>query len=91
MSGPPAVTLTVRVAVADSWETFAFTASRIDGVAALKRRALDAAHIDPARADRYDVKLGGALVADESRTLADLGLPDGAQLVVLSRRRRPVR
>jgi hypothetical protein len=84
-------TLTVRVAVADTWETFAFAASPGDGIAALKRRALDAARIDPAWADRYGVKLGGALVADESRTLAELGVRDGAQLVVLFRRRRPVR
>ena len=83
--------LTVRVAVADTWETFAFAASPGDGIAALKRRALDAARIDPAWADRYGVKLGGALVADESRTLAELGVRDGAQLVVLFRRRRPVR
>jgi hypothetical protein len=84
-------TLTVRVAVADAWETFAFAVGPSEGVAALKRRALDAARIAPARADRYDVKLGGALVADESRTLAELGVRDGAQLVVLYRRRRPVR
>ena len=84
-------TLVVRVAVADAWETFALEASPGDGVAALKRRALDAARIVPALADRYEVKLGGALVADESRTLAELGVRDGAQLVVLCRRRRPVR
>jgi hypothetical protein len=83
--------LALRVAVADAWETFALEASPGDSVDALKRRALEAARIDPARADRYDVKLGGALVADESRSVAELGVPNGAQLVVLFGRRRPVR
>jgi hypothetical protein len=79
------------VAVADTWETFVFEAGGEGSIGALKRRALEAAGIGAERADRYQVKLGGALVADESRTLADLGVPDGGQLVVLSARRRPVR
>jgi hypothetical protein len=83
--------LTVRVVVADAWETFALEARPGDHVAELKRRALEAARIDAARAGQYEVKLGGALVPDESRTLAELGVPSGGQLVVLFGRRRPVR
>jgi hypothetical protein len=83
--------LAVRVAVADAWETFALDARPTDSMAALKRRALEAARVDASRADRYEVKAGGALVPDESRTLAELGVASGAQLVVLFRRRRPVR
>ena len=37
------------------------------------------------------VKYGGALVANESRSLSELRVPDGAALVVLPARRRAVR
>ena len=50
------------------------------------RRALTRADVDA-----HQVKFRGALVLDESRTLGDLGVPDGAPLIVLPARRRPVR
>jgi hypothetical protein len=62
-----------------------------DTVAAVKARALEAQGIAATRHARYEVKLGGALLRDESRTLAACGARAGAPLVVLSRRRRPVR
>jgi hypothetical protein len=37
------------------------------------------------------MKVGGALVRDESKPLGSLGVQSGASLVVLARRRRPVR
>lgn len=83
--------MTVRVTVADTWQTVPVAAGAGDSAAAVKGKALAAAHIDPARAACYEVKIGGALVKDESQTLASLGVKDGAPLVVLSRRRRPVR
>jgi hypothetical protein len=60
-------------------------------MAAVKARALAGAHIGAAGAPVYEVKFGGALVRDETRTLGELGVRSGSSLVVLSRRRRPVR
>ncbi len=91
MTAAPAGTLTLRVTVADAWEVFGLETGPGDTIGALKRRGLEAAHVDPARAGLYAVKVGGALVADETRTLANLGVPDNAPLVILFRRRRPVR
>jgi hypothetical protein len=83
--------MTVRVTVADAWETFALEAAVGESAAALKERALASARIDVARAPLYEMKVGGALVRDESKPLVGLGVRNGASLVVLSRRRRPVR
>lgn len=91
MTATAAGTLAVRVAVADTWETFSFEVSAGESIGALKRRALEAARMDPGRGGAYEVKFGGALVTDETQALAQLGVPDGAQLVVVSRHRRPVR
>jgi hypothetical protein len=81
----------VRVTVVDTWTAYRLEVGDAETVASVKRRALTTARIDPARAERYDVKVGGALVRDESRTLAAAGAGDGAALVILSRRRRPAR
>jgi hypothetical protein len=83
--------MTVRVTVADAWQTFALEAALGESAGSLKLKALASAHIDGARASGYEMKLGGALVRDESRPLAGLGVRTGAAVVVLSRRRRPVR
>jgi hypothetical protein len=42
-------------------------------------------------ADEYLVKFRGAELDDEDRTLGDLGVGANASLIILSRRRRPVR
>jgi hypothetical protein len=44
--------------------------------------------VDP---DAYVVKLRGAEVFDEAATLGALGVPANAALIILPRRRRPVR
>ena len=91
MSATVAGPMTVRVTVADAWKTFAFEATVGESAASLKAKALISAHIDPVHAARYEMKVGGALGRDESRPLGGLGVKDGASLVVLSSRRRPVR
>lgn len=91
MTAPVRTTVRLRVTVADAWNVCALEARKNETVAEVKRRALEAARIDPARADRYAVKIGGALVRDEARTLADERVPDGGALIVLAARRRAVR
>ena len=81
----------VRVTVADGWQTVALDVTSDETVARLKGRALATQRIGPDRADRYEVKFGGARVRDESRTLGSLGIRTGSAFIVLSSRRRAVR
>ena len=83
--------LRLRVTVGDTWAPLAMDASPDETVAQLKARALAASRIEPAHAGAYEVKRGGARIADESKTLGTLGVTSGAPLIVLARRRRPVR
>ncbi len=91
MSPAVALPTRVRVTVADAWKFYTLEVTPAESAASLKVRALEAAGIDPARARRYEMKVGGALVRDEAKLLAGLGVTDGSSVVVLSSRRRPVR
>jgi hypothetical protein len=91
MTAAVAGPVTVRVTVADAWKTVALSAGVGESAGAVKTKALAAVHIDAAQWAGYEVKIGGALVRDESQPLSRLGVTDGTPLVVLSRRRRPVR
>lgn len=80
----------LRVMVTDTWDHVDLEASPELTLAAVKQQALVAAtgrSLDPAT---YEIKYRGALVLDESATVAGLRLSDGAPLIVLPRRRRPV-
>lgn len=83
--------LALKVTVADTWRPLQLAATPEETVAQLKLRALAAEAVEPSRAGDYEVKVGGAVVRDESQTLAAARIPDGAALVVLARRRRAVR
>ncbi len=91
MTAPVRTTVRLRVTVADTWQVCSFEARKNESVGDVKRRALQAAGIDHSRAGAYEVKIGGALVRDEARSLADERVPDDAALVVLAARRRAVR
>lgn len=83
--------LTVRVTVTDAWDRTTLTVPPDTTIDEVRRRALEATLGTAADADRYAVKFRGGFVHDLQRTLADLGVPDGAPLIVLAERRRPVR
>ena len=83
--------LRLKVMLADAWMPLLLEVPASETVARLKARALEAAAIGEEQAAEYEVKFGGALVRDESRTLGALKVPDNAALIVLSRRRRAVR
>jgi hypothetical protein len=91
VTAPVRVTVRLRVTVLDDWKVFPLEARANEKIAAVKQQALAAAGITPARAADYVVKFGGALVGNEARSLSELGVPDGAALVVLAARRRAVR
>ena len=80
----------LRVMVYESWDDVPLQAEPDTTFSDLKRRALAATHA--ARdADAYEIKFRGALIDDESQTLAAAGVGPHSQLIVLSRRRQPVR
>jgi hypothetical protein len=76
--------------VEDTWDEVSLQIPAVTSLADVKRRALEAAQVwgDP---DGYVLKFRGAELRDESRSLADAGMVPNGALIVLPRRRRPVR
>ncbi len=83
-------TLRLRVTVQDAWDEVPLDLPPATSLAELKRTALEATRVrrDP---DEYVLKFRGFELLDESRSLADAGLVPNGALIVLPRRRRPVR
>ncbi len=86
MSAP----LPLRVMVEDVWDEVLLELPNTTPVGEIKRQALAATRVrrDPSH---YVLKFRGAELSDESRSAADAGLVPNAALIVLARRRRPVR
>ncbi len=83
-------TMPVRIMVEDAWDEVTLDLPATTPVLDVKRRALALTH--RARdAAGYVVKFRGAELFDEGRSLADHGVVANAALIVLPRRRRPVR
>ena len=82
--------LPVRVMVEDAWDEVSLQLPAATSLADVKRRALEVAQVrgDP---DGYVLKFRGAELRDESRSLAEAGMVPNGALIVLPRRRRPVR
>jgi len=80
----------VRVTVQDTWDEVPLELAPSTPLAEVKRLALAATRVtrDPAG---YVIKFRGAELLEESRSLADAGVVPNAALIVLPRRRRPVR
>jgi WXG100 protein secretion system (Wss), protein YukD len=83
--------LRVRVWVPEVWDMVPLTLGAGSTVAELKEEALRAV-LGRTRAHApYVVKYRGAQLFDEQRSLADLGVRDGAPFIVLPARRQAVR
>jgi hypothetical protein len=82
--------LPVRVMVQDAWDEVRLVFPPATLLGEVKRQALVATHVtgDPAG---YLLKFRGAELGDETRSLADAGMVPNGALIVLPRRRRPVR
>lgn len=80
----------LRVMVEDVWDEVFVELPAATPVAEIKRQALALTHVrrDPSE---YVVKFRGAELSDESQSLAEAGLVPNGALIVLPRRRRPVR
>ncbi len=83
--------IAVRVWVPDVWDMVELEVDPTHSIAELKRMALGEATGVTKDADGYHVKYRGGLVLNERSTLAELGITDGAALIVLPAKRIPVR
>ena len=83
-------TLPIRVMVQDAWDEVLLDLPAVTPLAEVKRRALQATRVT-GNPDAYLLKFRGAELEDESRSLAEAGLVPNGALIVLRRRRRPVR
>lgn len=83
-------TLPLRVMVQDAWDEVPLDLPVETPLAELKRRALQATRV-VRNPDGYVLKFRGYELQDESRSLAEAGLVPNAALIVLPKRRRPVR
>jgi hypothetical protein len=82
--------LPLRVTVEDVWDEVFLEVPEELPVSEVKRQALELTRVkrDPSE---YTVKFRGAQLADESISLAEAGLVPNGALIVLARRRRPIR
>jgi hypothetical protein len=82
---------TVRVWVTDVWDAVELPVTPGHTFAQVKAASLEEAtgrSVDPSD---YAIKFRGAVVPDESGTLDAAGVPNGAPMIVVPARRRPVR
>lgn len=82
--------LPIRVTVEDTWDEVFLELPQTTTLAELKRSALDYVRVtrDPSE---YVLKYRGAELMDEGLSLEKARLVPNAAVIVLSRRRRPVR
>jgi hypothetical protein len=83
-------TLPLRVMVQDVWNEVQLALPPSHSIGELKQVALQQAHVrrDPSE---YLVKFRGAELSNEAGSLEQAGVVPNANLIVLPRRRRPVR
>ena len=86
--GGPAVT--IRVEMPEVWDVVRIVAAPTQPVIDVKTAALAALYPEAAPEEMV-VKLRGWEILDEMASLADSGIVDGSILVMMFRRRRPVR
>jgi hypothetical protein len=83
--------VTIRAQLAAAWDAVRIEVSSAESVEAVKAQALLAFDATRRMPSEYVVTLRGALILDESRTLADVGVVNGSTLLISHRHRRPVR
>jgi hypothetical protein len=83
--------LTVRVTLAQLWNTIAFSVPATALVSDLRSEALAAFGMGNAPPEDYVVKLRGFEVLGAETTVAQSGARDGSTFLLSYRRRRPVR
>jgi hypothetical protein len=83
--------ITLRVQVAEIWDTIRIDATADTAVSVVKQRALEALVPDAPQAEEFVTKLNAWEVLDENVSLAEAGAVNGSTFLLHYRRRRPVR
>ena len=83
--------ITVRVQLAEAWDTLRVETPSGESVAALKSEALAALVPNGDPPEAFVVKLNGFEVLDENVSIAESGATNGSTFLLSYRRRRPVR
>jgi hypothetical protein len=83
--------ITIRVQVAELWDTIRIEAPKETPVSVIKRRALEALVPDAPNPGEFMTKLNGWEVLDENVSIAEAGAVSGSTFLLHYRRRRPVR
>ena len=83
--------ITVRVQVAEIWDTIRIDAPANTAVSVVKQQALNALVPDAPHPEEFMTKLNAWEVLDERVSLAEAGAVNGSTLLLHYRRRRPVR
>jgi len=81
----------IRVSVPEVWDNVELAAEPEWTVERVKYEALATTTGRTPDGAAFEVKFRGAKVLDESATLAKLGVPDNAALIVLRIKREPVK
>ena len=83
--------ITIRVQLAEAWDTVRIETAPTQPVGVVKAEALAALRPNQEPADAFVVKLNGFEVLDENVSVADSGATNGSTFLLSYRRRRPVR
>jgi Protein of Unknown function (DUF2604) len=83
--------ITIRVQLAEAWDTVRVDTPPSESVAVVKTQALAALRPNGEPVDAFVVKLNGFEVLDENVSVADSGATNGSTFLLSYRRRRPVR
>lgn len=80
----------VRVMLTEVWNEFRLELPSETPLSQVKQQVLDLGRV-PADPSKYMIKFRGAQLTDEAKSLADLGVVKNAALIMLPRRRQPVK
>jgi len=83
--------ITIRVEMPEVWDVVRIVVAPRDPVLTVKVRALEALFPEAELHQDFVLKYRGWEILDEAGSLADVGIVDGAILLLTHRRRRPVR
>lgn len=83
--------LHIRVQVMDLWDSVRVDSPPTETILSVKGAALAALYPDGADPDALVARLHGYEILDEAQSLSEVGVRDGSILLLVARRRRPVR
>lgn len=84
-------TMHIKVQAAELWDTIRIDASPSESILAVKLAALAAFFPDGVEADDFVTKLHGFEILHEEESMQAVGVLDGSTLLLIRRRRRPVK